>query len=130
MKEVTKIKESCLYINDLKKARKFYHHKLGFEIISHVADKHIFFRVGTSVLLCFNPEDSKLKTSPPPHFASGNQHFAFEVSQEDYEAVKQKINDLGIKITDTVIWGSGQESFYFNDPENNVLEMVPLGVWE
>ncbi|MEO1099093.1 MAG: hypothetical protein AAFX57_15285 [Bacteroidota bacterium] len=83
-----------------------------------------------SVLLCFNPEDSKSKTSPPSHFANGNQHFAFEVDPSDYELVKQKIIDKGIQITDTVIWSAGQESFYFNDHEQNVLEVVPLGVWE
>ena len=130
MKEITKIKETCLYIHDLNKAMDFYHNKLGFEVISYVENRHIFFRVGSSVLLCFNPDDSKSKKSPPPHFAIGNQHFAFEVKQEDYEMIKHKVLNLGIEITDTVTWSSGQESFYFNDPENNVLEIVPLGVWE
>ncbi|MEM9390048.1 MAG: VOC family protein [Bacteroidota bacterium] len=130
MKEITKIKESCLYINDLEEAKAFYHGKLGFDVISYLPDKHIFFRVGLSVLLCFNPEDSRLKTSPPPHFAKGNQHFAFEVDPSDYEKVKQKIVDKGIEITDTVIWSTGQESFYFNDYEQNVMEIVPLGVWK
>ncbi|MEM7108409.1 MAG: VOC family protein [Bacteroidota bacterium] len=130
MKEIIKIKETCLYIHDLEVAKTFYHDKLTLEIISYVADKHIFFRVGSSVLLCFNPKDSKLKHSPPPHFALGNQHFAFEVQADDYEKVKRRIVNQGIEVTDTVIWSSGQESFYFNDPENNVLEIVPLGVWE
>jgi len=130
MKEILKIKETCLYINDLEKAKSFYHVKLGLEIIHYSEEKHIFFRAGSSVLLCFNPDDSKNKTSPPPHFAEGNQHFAFEVKQEDYELCKEHINSLGIPIIDKLIWGSGQESFYFNDPENNVLEIVPEGVWD
>ncbi|MBL3657835.1 VOC family protein [Fulvivirga sediminis] len=129
MKEFTQIKENCLYIRDLNKAKNFYHHKLGLPIIHHKEDKHIFFKVGTSVLLCFNPDDSKLKTSPPPHFAEGNQHFAFEVNQNDYQAVKNKMLNLGITIIDTMVWGEGQESFYFHDPENNILEVVPTGVW-
>ncbi len=130
MKEIIKIKETCLYIHDLAGARDFYHDLLGFEVISYVPEKHIFFRVGGSVLLCFNPADSKKKTSPPPHFAEGNQHFAFEVEPSSYEKSKKQIRELGIAITDTVIWQSGQESFYFNDPEGNVLEIVPLGIWE
>lgn len=129
MKEVKRIKETCLYINDLNQAVVFYHEKLGFELIHYLASKHAFFRVGQSVLLCFNPEDSKNKVSPPPHYATGNQHFAFEVSRADYELVKSKIELLGISISDKLIWKSGQESFYFNDPENNILEIVPEGVW-
>ncbi|UII28410.1 VOC family protein [Fulvivirga maritima] len=129
MKEFTQIKENCLYIKDLQKAKKFYHHTLGLEIIHHEEEKHIFFRVGSSVLLCFNPEDSKLKTSPPAHYAEGNQHFAFEVNQAEYENVKNKVQKLGITIIDTIVWKGGEESFYFHDPENNVLEVVPTGVW-
>jgi catechol-2,3-dioxygenase len=130
MKEIIKIKETCLYIHDLEKAQKFYHEKLGLEIIHYHPEKHVFFRVGSSVLLCFNPDDSKEKTSPPPHFAKGNQHFAFEVDQTDYEQCKSKIAALNIPVIDKLVWKSGQESFYFNDPEGNVLEIVPVGVWD
>lgn len=130
MKEIIKIKENCLYIHDLKKAVAFYHDKLGLEIIHYLPEKHAFFRAGESVLLCFNPASSKLKKSPPAHFAEGNQHFAFEVSAEDYEKTKEKVKSMGIAIIDKVIWSSGQESFYFNDPEDNVLEIVPVGVWD
>ncbi len=130
MKEVTKIKETCLYLNDLEGAKHFYSEKLGFEVISYVPGRHIFFRAGASVLLCFNPADSRAKVSPPAHFAEGNQHFAFEVHPQDYLPSKERIKKLGITIIDTLVWKSGQESFYFNDHEGNVLEIVPLGVWE
>ncbi|MEQ8927174.1 MAG: VOC family protein [Fulvivirga sp.] len=130
MKEIIKIKETCLYIHDLEKAKEFYHGKLGLEIIHYLEERHIFFRAGESVLLCFNPNDSKLKTSPPPHYADGNQHFAFEVSQADYDTCKNNVKDKGIEIIDKLIWASEQESFYFKDPENNILEIVPVGVWD
>lgn len=130
MKEILKIKETCLYIHDLEQAKEFYHGKLGLEIIHYAEERHIFFRAGSSVLLCFNPNDSKKKISPPAHFAEGNQHFAFEVSKEDYEKCKKHIESLDIPIIDKLVWGSGQESFYFKDPEYNVLEIVPEGVWD
>lgn len=129
-RKITGIKETCLYIKDLDGAKRFYHERLGFPIIHHEPRKHIFFRAGSSVLLCFNPEDSKNKTSPPPHFAEGNQHLAFEVEADEYEAIKEEFIASGIPISDKVIWGSGQESFYFTDPEANVLEIVPKGVWD
>lgn len=125
-----KIKETCLYFHDLEKAKKFYHEVLELPLISYVPGKHIFFTAGSSVLLCFNPEDSKNKKSPPGHFGGGKQHFAFEVSERDYPRAKDWIQQKGIAITDTIIWESGTESFYFEDPEGNVLEIVPdKGVW-
>lgn len=129
MKEIVQIKETCLYIKDLEAAKDFYYGKLELDIIHYEPGKHIFFRAGSSVLLCFDPDDSKTKESPPPHYATGKQHYAFEVAQQDYQRVKEKIQSLGIEIIDQLVWKSGQESFYFNDPEGNVLEFVPIGVW-
>lgn len=126
-----KIKETCLYIHNLELAKRFYHETLQLPLISYVEGKHIFFRAGNSVLLCFNPEDSKLKQSPPAHYGGGKQHFAFEVARKDYESSKSWIISKGIQITDTVTWKSGAESFYFEDPEGNVLEIVPEeGIWD
>ena len=125
-----KIKETCLYVHDLEKARKFYHEILELPLISYLEGKHIFFKAGSSVLLCFNPEDSRNKKSPPGHYGGGKQHFAFEVSQPDYQLAKEWIQQKRIQITDVVIWKDGIESFYFEDPEGNVLEIVPAkGIW-
>lgn len=124
------IKETCIYYHDLEQARHFYHDVLGLEIIGHMEDKHIFFRVGSSVLLCFNPDDSRNKKSPPPHFAAGKYHFAFEVDKSEYEDQKQQLLSKGITITDEVTWKNGLKSSYFEDPMGNVLEIVPEGVWD
>ena len=126
----TQIKETCLYFQDLEKAREFYHDLLELPIISYMENKHIFFRAGTSVLLCFNPADAKEKKSPPAHYAEGKPHFALEVEPGEYEKTKACFLERKIKITDTIVWRSGQESFYFEDPEGNVGEIVPVGIWE
>jgi catechol 2,3-dioxygenase-like lactoylglutathione lyase family enzyme len=128
--ELLRIKETCLYVNDLEGAKTFYHGTLGLPVIDYQAGKHLFLRAGQSVLLLFNPEDSRHKTSPPPHYGNGNQHFAFEVNDQDYENVKEEIRAKGIKIIDEVTWKSGKRSFYFLDPEGNVLEILPEnGLW-
>ena len=129
MNRILQIKETCIYAVDLLSMQEFYSGKLGLEVISSVPGKHIFFKAGTSVLLCFNPEDSRMKQSPPPHYATGKYHFAFEVSAGDYQLKKDEIVSRGITITDTVIWKNGQESFYFDDPAGNVVEIVPVGIW-
>ncbi len=126
---IRQIKETCIYSSDLSSAKKFYHDMLGLPIIVEVEGKHIFFRAGTSILLCFNPAESRKKKSPPAHFSKGKFHFAFEVSPTEYEQHKKEIIQHGVMITDTVVWKNGQESFYFNDPLGNVVEIVPEGIW-
>lgn len=126
-----KIKETCLYINDLERAKSFYHGVLGLPVIHYQADKHLFLRAGESVLLLFNPDDSRQKTSPPAHYGGGKQHFAFEVSSKSYDDAREEIAGKGIPIIDEVTWRSGKRSFYFNDPEGNVLEILPgEGIWD
>ncbi len=127
---ITQIKETCLYFTNLPAARNFYHEVLGLPVIGEVAGQHIFFRAGSSVLLCFNPEASKSKTSPPAHYATGQYHFAFEVPPTEYEAHKAELLRKGIIITDCVTWPNGFESFYFNDPAGHVVEIVPAGLWD
>ena len=118
-------------MSDLEKAKSFYHDVLGLPVIAYVPGKHLFLRTGSSVLLCFNPEDSRTKKSPPAHYGGGKQHFAFEVSREEYHAAKKEILEKGIQIIDNVTWSAGVESFYFEDPEGNILEVVPSsGIWD
>ncbi|RZS98083.1 VOC family protein [Cecembia calidifontis] len=124
------IKESCLYLSDLDLAEDFYQGILEMPVISKVPGRHIFFRCGTSVLLCFLPEITKNETTLPPHYAKGKQHIAFEVNKADYLKVKSNLLQKGIIITHEQEWKGGLKSFYFEDPFGHVLEIVPKGIWE
>ncbi len=126
----TQIKETCLYVPDLDRARYFYHELLGFPLISQVDGRHVFFRVGSSVLLCFIPETTREESTLPPHYARGKQHIAFEVEAEEYESKKLELKEKGIVATQVQSWKDGLESFYFEDPFGHVLEVVPKGIWE
>lgn len=126
----TQIKETCLYISDLDRAEEFYQGLLEFPLISKIQGRHIFFRCGTSVLLCFLPEVTKNESGLPPHFAEGKQHIAFEVEKINYENTKKELVRRGVRITHTQTWKEGLESFYFEDPFGHVLEIVPMGIWE
>ncbi|WP_338813858.1 VOC family protein [Bernardetia sp. Wsw4-3y2] len=127
---IQKIKETCLYVTNLDKTQEFYHNKLELPIISRKEDAFIFFRVGTDVLLCFINEYAKNQENLPPHFAIGKIHFAFEVKVEDYQMWKNKIENLQIKITHEQEWKNGLLSFYFEDPDGHVLEIVSAGIWD
>ena len=56
-------------------------------------------------------------------------HLAFEVDGAEYEQWKNKIKELDIPITHEEKWGEKYQSFYFDDPDGHVLEIVPKGMW-
>ena len=128
--EIKQIKETCLYVADLRETRKFYQEKLGLELISFEEQEHVFLKAGSSVLLCFNPEHSKAKTNLPYHYADGPIHFAFQVEKSEYEAWKQKITDANIEIEHEESWRNNLLSFYFRDPDDNCVEIVMTGMWD
>ena len=127
---IRQIKETCIYIQSIERSLGFYHKKLGFPVIGKKEGRHVFFRVGTSVLLCFIADATKNETTLPPHFASGKQHLAFEVSPEDYEKHKEIINSKNISIIHEQEWNDNLKSFYFEDPDGHLLEIVPCGIWD
>ena len=121
---IRQIKETCIYSRDLESMKAFYEGLLGLEIINYLPGKHIFFRAGTSVLLCFNPDDSRLKKSPPGHYAEGKYHFAFEVAHGDYETHKIAIAQKEISGFDCI------ERLRATNPKQVTQSLVPqwLGI--
>ena len=124
------IKETCLYVQDLDRTKEFYHGCLGLDLIGEVTGRHVFFRVGSSVLLCFISAASQQSKILPPHYGQGNLHLAFEVAPPDYDSRKGEIEALGIPIELEYDWGRGFRSFYFRDPDGHLLEVVMTGMWE
>jgi len=128
--KISHIKETCLYIINLESAITFYNEILEFPLYDYKEGRHAFFKIGDTMLLCFNPEHSKLKKSPPAHYAHGKQHIAFEVPLPGYQRTKNLLLSKGVVIIDETTWKNNLKSFYFQDPEGNVLEIVPSGIWE
>ncbi|MCU0354301.1 MAG: VOC family protein [Cytophagales bacterium] len=125
----TQIKETCLYVSDLEQTERFYNGLLGLPVIGRVAGRHVFFRAGSSVLLCFIAEQTRTDTHLPPHYGSGQSHLAFEVPPDEYEHAKAEIIRKGIEIIHEEPWGERFKSFYFHDSDGHVLEIVPAGMW-
>lgn len=123
------IKETCLYVRDLNKTESFYAEKLGLKVLDKSEGRHIFFRAGSSVLLCFISDATKNENSLPSHFGEGNIHIAFEVPGEKYSEVKKWILSKQISIIHERSWKRDIRSFYFRDPDDNLLEIVPTGMW-
>jgi len=128
--KIISIKETCIYVNDLQRTQDFYTNKLGLPLISLVKNRHVFFRAGTSVLLCFIAEETQKETDLPPHGAHGSIHFAFEVSNADYNDTLAQLKNAGIQILHEHVWRRGLRSFYFHDPDNNLVEIIEQELWE
>jgi len=127
--QITQIKETCLYVEDLDRTQRFYQEIMNFPLISRVDRRHVFFRAGTSVLLCFIAEVTQKDTNLPPHYASGRQHIAFECTKAEYEEWKIYFRKHQIEIIAETEWHEGYKSFYFHDPDMHVLEIVQQGMW-
>ena len=63
MPRLNKIKETCLYVADLERCRAFYAGIMGLEVITFKAGRHVFFRAGEDVLLCFLAEATRKEES-------------------------------------------------------------------
>lgn len=128
--KISRIKETCIYVSDVHRAKEFYHQKLGLPLISLVDGRHVFFRAGESVLLCFVAAQTLQEKTLPPHGATGSVHFAFEVSRDDYNAALRQVQEAGIPVLHEHKWTENLRSFYFHDPDNNLVEVIEEGLWE
>lgn len=125
------IKESSLYVKDLQQTEDFYSGKLGLKVLGKVEGHHVFFKAGSSVLLCFIASSTNSGYMRiPPHGASGQIHFAFEVNSEDYEPAKEEISQKGILIIHEQEWKKNARSFYFRDPDGHLVEVAQKGIWD
>ena len=128
--KISRIKETCIYVSDLQRTKAFYAEELGLPVISMVPDRHIFFRAGESVLLCFIASQTENEKELPPHGARGSIHFAFETDAEAYASALQQLKAAGITILHEHTWKAGLRSFYFHDPDQNLVEIIEEGIWE
>lgn len=125
----TQIKETSLYVEDINRTEAFYSGKLKLEVIAKSEGRHVFFKAGSSVLLCFIAEATGNDANLPAHFGEGNMHIAFEVPEEKYEEIKAKILSADIEIEHEQQWSEQYRSFYFRDPDQHSIEIVPAGMW-
>jgi len=123
------IKETCLYVQDLARTIQFYTEVLGLPIIGEVEGRHVFFRAGSSVLLCFRADVTKESKDLPPHFGQGHLHLAMECEADDYPRWKEKLGQAGIAVEHEQIWPNARKSCYFRDPDQHLVEIIVPGVW-
>jgi catechol 2,3-dioxygenase-like lactoylglutathione lyase family enzyme len=125
---ITGILETVLYVADIDRAERFYRNVMGLTQVGKQAGRHVFFRVGSGVLLLFRAEETRQSESLPPHGADGEIHVCFITSSTEYERWRARIQDHGIAILQETEWTRGR-SFYFRDPDGNLLELANADIW-
>jgi catechol 2,3-dioxygenase-like lactoylglutathione lyase family enzyme len=126
--------ESALYAPDLAAAEAFYAGTLGLPKIGGLPGRHLFFRVGTSILLVFNPEATRAPARPgalpvPAHGATGPGHYCFAAASEDLDRWRDHLAAEGIAVEAEIAWPDGGRSIYVRDPAGNSIEFADAALW-
>ena len=124
-----KVLETCLCVNDLAAAEKFYSEVLGLPLHSRQEGRHIFFRCGRGMLLLFNPEQSSLPGEVPSHGTHGAGHVAFAAAEAELPNWRKHLEASGVPIERFHAWPGGGHSLYFRDPAGNSLEIAAPAIW-
>jgi catechol 2,3-dioxygenase-like lactoylglutathione lyase family enzyme len=132
--KATKVLETCLYVDDLVRAERFYTDVLGLEFVSRQEGRHVFFRCGQAMVLLFNPlasrEASLVADTPIPlHGAFGAGHAAFAAREAELPEWRAHLESHGVAIEQTIDWPGGGRSLYFRDPAGNSLEFATPRIW-
>ena len=144
------VAEIVLNVRDLLKMRKFYQEVLGFTLLSQACcatgpepdpngEPTIAFltiqqtntplgRNGQSQLLALIDFQRHVfvKGRFDGHEPSRStlNHIAFEILPESYETEKERLGRLGISTRAVVFPALNARSLFFDDPEQNVLELI------
>ena len=129
------ILETCLYVDDLERAERFYGQILGLDFVSRQEGRHVFFRCGGQMLLIFDPVATMRPPAPgaalpvPTHGGRGPGHLCFRASAEEIEAWKARLESKGVAIEADFEWPRGGRSIYFRDPAGNSVEFAEARIW-
>ena len=131
--KLERVLETVLYCRteNCDEVMRFYDDVLGLRENRLFAASPGLYRLGATVLLVFNADETNVKQSPPATGTTGRAHTCFVVSAAQFEDWKLRIEDADVKIIDEIAWAPPLKgrSFYFNDPAGNVLEIADRDIW-
>ena len=134
MPAVTEVIETCLYVDDLERATRFYEDVFEFKRLIgderfsalSVADRNV-------LLLFLNGATREAIPTPggtiPPHDGGGRLHLAFAIPASAEAEWQDRLKERGIPLESVVDWPRGGRSLYFRDPDQHLLELITPGCW-
>lgn len=135
MPKLDRVLETCLYVDDLDRASRFYEEVLKLPRIGGDANRFRAYDVGgQSVLLLFRRgatlEAVKLPGGTiPPHDGEGRLHYAFAVTASDLPAWEKRLGQHGVAVEGETRWPRGGRSIYVRDPDGHLVEFATPGLW-
>ena len=122
--------ETALYVRDLSRAVKFYREALGLRLLAEFENRRgVAFRIGESILLLFDPDETAKPHDLPSHSASGEGHVAFRVAAEEMPRWREHLRSHGVAIEKEFSFAGQPPSIYFRDPDGNLLELAVSAIW-
>jgi catechol 2,3-dioxygenase-like lactoylglutathione lyase family enzyme len=126
--------ETCLYVDDMERARAFYGGVLGLSTMFEDARLLAYAVGGRSALLIFHRGNTtKAVRLPggtiPPHDGSGPVHCALAIAAHDLAGWEARLAAHDIRIEGRTHWPGGSVSVYFRDPDGHLLELATPGLW-
>jgi catechol 2,3-dioxygenase-like lactoylglutathione lyase family enzyme len=132
--KLDRVLETCLYVDDLDRAGRFYEEVLGLAGLTRDSRFRAYDVGGQSVLLLFQ-RGATLETvhmpggTIPPHDGHGPLHMAFAVGADALAQWEQRLGERGVEIEGRTRWSRGGQSIYFRDPDGHLLELATPGLW-
>jgi len=124
--------EVSIRVNNLDAMHKFYEEVVGLEVLRR-DESFVFFKIAegygdhTQNLALFSATNRSFietKSSQLSQEETTLHHIAFNISLEDYESEKRRLEGLGLAVQATAHAWLHVRSLYFADPEGNLLELV------
>jgi catechol 2,3-dioxygenase-like lactoylglutathione lyase family enzyme len=135
MPQVAGVLETSLYVADLARSTAFYRDGLGFRVLFD-SPRLVAFDAGMRTVLLIFPRGMaaqdlhEARGTIPGHDGSGHLHVAFAIAADSVDSWRQRLAELGVKITGEYRWPRGGLSLYFADPDGHVLELATPGLWQ
>ena len=126
--------EVVLRVRNLDSMQEFYEKVVGLELLERYENTMAFFRIApdyeghTQSLALFDQSGEADHRSR--HYdgfdpdKSALHHLAFTISVSDYEAEKERLQNLGLDVETGEHSWVHYRSLYITDPEGNVVEFV------
>lgn len=126
--------EAAIYVDDLDAAAAFYGDLLALDEILRVDGRHVFFRCGATVILCFIAARTREATDNPrlpvpTHGADGPGHICLAAGMQALDAIRARLEAAGVGIEADFTWPNGARSVYVRDPAGNSVEFAEPRLW-
>src|SRR6185312_9098565 len=135
MPRLERVLETCLYVDDLDRAARFYEEVMELPCIGGDETRFRAYDVGgRSVLLLFRRgatlETVKLPGGTiPPHDGHGPLHFAFAVAADEMPKWEKRLHERAVAVEGETTWPRGGRSIYVRDPDGHLVELATPGLW-